>query len=30
MLKNKVVLIVGETGSFGHHVLKRFLSTDVS
>ena len=30
MFKNKVLMITGGTGSFGHVVLKRFLSTDVS
>lgn len=30
MFKNKVLMITGGTGSFGHAVLKRFLSTDVS
>ena len=29
MFKNKVLMITGGTGSFGHVVLKRFLSTDV-
>lgn len=29
MFENKVLLITGGTGSFGHTVLKRFLSTDV-
>jgi UDP-N-acetylglucosamine 4,6-dehydratase/5-epimerase len=29
MFKNKVVAITGGTGSFGRHVLKRFLATDV-
>ena len=29
MFKDKVVAITGGTGSFGRHVLKRFLSTDV-
>jgi len=29
MLKNKVLMITGGTGSFGNAVLKRFLSTDV-
>lgn len=29
MFNNKVLLITGGTGSFGHTVLKRFLSTDV-
>lgn len=29
MLKDKVVVITGGTGSFGRHVLKRFLTTDV-
>ncbi len=29
MFKNKVLMITGGTGSFGHIVLKRFLSTDV-
>jgi len=29
MFKNKILMITGGTGSFGHAVLKRFLSTDV-
>lgn len=29
MFKNKVIAITGGTGSFGQHVLKRFLQTDV-
>ncbi|NOT13883.1 MAG: polysaccharide biosynthesis protein [Methylococcaceae bacterium] len=29
MFKNKVLMITGGTGSFGHTVLKRFLSSDV-
>ncbi len=29
MLKNKVLMITGGTGSFGNTVLKRFLDTDV-
>lgn len=29
MFKDKVVTITGGTGSFGRHVLKRFLATDV-
>jgi UDP-N-acetylglucosamine 4,6-dehydratase len=29
MLKNKVLMITGGTGSFGNTVLKRFLKTDV-
>lgn len=29
MFKNAILLISGGTGSFGHAVLKRFLSTDV-
>lgn len=29
MLKNKVLMITGGTGSFGNTVLKRFLQTDV-
>jgi len=29
MFDNKVLLITGGTGSFGHTVLKRFLATDV-
>jgi UDP-N-acetylglucosamine 4,6-dehydratase/5-epimerase len=29
MLKNKILMITGGTGSFGNTVLKRFLSTDV-
>jgi len=29
MFTNKVLMITGGTGSFGHTVLKRFLSTDV-
>lgn len=30
MLDNKVLMITGGTGSFGHTVLKRFLDTDVA
>jgi UDP-N-acetylglucosamine 4,6-dehydratase/5-epimerase len=30
MMRNKCLLVVGGTGSFGHAVLKRFLSTDIS
>ncbi len=30
MFNNKVLMITGGTGSFGHAVLKRFLSTDVA
>jgi len=30
MFKDKVVAITGGTGSFGRHVLKRFLASDVS
>jgi len=30
MFKNKILLITGGTGSFGHAVLKRFLDTDIS
>jgi UDP-N-acetylglucosamine 4,6-dehydratase/5-epimerase len=30
MFKEKVILITGGTGSFGQHVLSRFLETDVS
>ena len=30
MFDNKVLLITGGTGSFGHAVLKRFLSTDIA
>ena len=30
MFKKKVILITGGTGSFGQHVLSRFLETDVS
>src|SRR3954470_4068220 len=30
MFSDKVVAITGGTGSFGQHVLKRFLSTDVA
>ncbi|MEG1912335.1 MAG: polysaccharide biosynthesis protein [Cloacibacillus sp.] len=30
MFKNKTLLITGGTGSFGHAVLDRFLSTDVA
>ena len=30
MFKKKVILITGGTGSFGKHVLSRFLATDVS
>jgi len=29
MFKNKVLMITGGTGSFGHTVLKRFLTTNV-
>lgn len=29
MFKNKILLITGGTGSFGHTVLKRFLTTEV-
>jgi UDP-glucose 4-epimerase len=29
MLKDKVLLITGGTGSFGNTILKRFLMTDV-
>ncbi len=29
MFKNKILLITGGTGSFGHAVMKRFLHTDV-
>ena len=29
MLKNKVLMITGGTGSFGNVVLKRFLETDI-
>lgn len=29
MLKNKVLMITGGTGSFGNAVLRRFLSTDI-
>jgi len=29
LFKNKVLMITGGTGSFGHAVLKRFLKTDV-
>ncbi|MGL5086280.1 MAG: polysaccharide biosynthesis protein, partial [Clostridium sp.] len=29
MFKNKVLLITGGTGSFGHTVLKRFINTDI-
>lgn len=29
MFENKVLMITGGTGSFGHAVLRRFLSTDV-
>lgn len=29
MFKNKVLMITGGTGSFGHTVLKRFLGTDI-
>ena len=28
--KNKTLLITGGTGSFGHAVLKHFLSTDIA
>lgn len=30
MFKNKTLLITGGTGSFGHAVLNRFLTTDIS
>ena len=30
MFKNKILLITGGTGSFGHAVLKRFLDTEIS
>jgi UDP-glucose 4-epimerase len=30
MLKNKILLITGGTGSFGNAVLKRFLNTDIN
>ena len=30
MFKDKILMITGGTGSFGHAVLNRFLSTDVS
>ena len=29
MFKNKIIAITGGTGSFGQHVLKRFLATEV-
>src|SRR5688572_17291393 len=29
MFKDKVIAITGGTGSFGQHVLRRFLATDV-
>ena len=29
MFKNKTLLITGGTGSFGHAVLDRFISTDL-
>jgi UDP-N-acetylglucosamine 4,6-dehydratase/5-epimerase len=29
MFKDKVLLITGGTGSFGHAVMKRFLNTDI-
>lgn len=29
MFKDKVLLITGGTGSFGHAVMKRFLDTDI-
>lgn len=29
MFKNKILLITGGTGSFGHAVMKRFLNTDI-
>ncbi len=29
MFKDRVLMITGGTGSFGHTVLKRFLDTDV-
>ena len=30
MFKNKVILITGGTGSFGRHILERYLETDIS
>jgi UDP-N-acetylglucosamine 4,6-dehydratase/5-epimerase len=30
MFKNKVILITGGTGSFGRHILGRYLETDIS
>ena len=30
MLKNKILLITGGTGSFGNAVLDRFLDSDIS
>ena len=29
MFKDKVLMITGGTGSFGHAVLDRFLNTDI-
>ena len=29
LFKNKVLLIIGGTGSFGNAVLNRFLKTDI-
>ena len=29
MFKNKILLITGDTGSFGNAVLNRFLDTDI-
>jgi len=29
MFKNKTLLITGGTGSFGHAVLDRFITTDI-
>ena len=30
MFKDKILLITGETGSFGNAVLRRFLQTDIA
>jgi UDP-N-acetylglucosamine 4,6-dehydratase/5-epimerase len=29
MFKNKIITVTGGTGSFGHHVVSRFMKTDV-
>ena len=30
MFKNKVLLIIGGTGSFGNAVLQKFINTDIN